>query len=338
MRYVPRARCPKELDEKEPGDSNIAKERQKAIDKFQGIPVASRSLPTNNKKKASAAIPGAPTGGGKKTKKTQAVAAANGGVASAGVVCPEFDFSAYSVAMEFLRRMFARKCAYCESLIDDTCTRAEVEHYRPKGAVLIGTQKRGPGYYWLASSWGNLFLSCQLCNSGKKVSVEGKLVRRGKMCAFPLHAGTNRATKPREELLEIPLLIDPCSEVPGAFLCFDEDGVVSARVAEVGALAHAKARETVETYGLDRDDLKAKRAESVMLVRELIEDVRDCLDDLSKDHAENKLLRLRRKVEQLLRRLDEDRPYVSSVRSVVLRDMLAVVDDYWDVFLSLSLK
>ena len=48
-----------------------------------------------------------------------------------------------------LNKIYYTKCAYCEkSLLDSP---KHIEHYRPKNI-----------YYWLAYSWDNLFLSCDI--------------------------------------------------------------------------------------------------------------------------------------------------------------------------------
>ena len=66
-----------------------------------------------------------------------------------------------------LEQAFRGKCAYCESAYSAAQPMA-VEHYRPKGEVVIAGKRTPPGYYWLASAWDNLLPSCTDCNSPRR--------------------------------------------------------------------------------------------------------------------------------------------------------------------------
>lgn len=128
-----------------------------------------------------------------------------------------------------LNDLFKGKCAYCESEVA-AANGEEIEHYRPKGGVTEDEDHNG--YWWLASEWTNLLLSCTGCNQGRRqhiatpgmteeqmIAQKAKRAKRsvGKLNQFPV-AGT-RAMRPEDDAdLEAPLLIDPTIDDPkGAF-------------------------------------------------------------------------------------------------------------------------
>ena len=84
-----------------------------------------------------------------------------------------FKFAAYKAdgVAEALNEMFRGKCAYCESRIRAVHP-TDIEHYRPKAAVLMGGKPEKPGYYWLAAHWENLLASCIFCNRPNRHGFE----------------------------------------------------------------------------------------------------------------------------------------------------------------------
>ncbi|MCU1329123.1 MAG: hypothetical protein JWN34_4493 [Bryobacterales bacterium] len=92
------------------------------------------------------------------------------------------------------------KCCYCETWIPKPYAHAHVEHWRPFSCSRQGPEEGriSPGYYWLAYSWDNLFLSCAFCNSSNKVDI------------FPL---TDPATRARNHRMsfkdESPAILKP---------------------------------------------------------------------------------------------------------------------------------
>jgi len=121
--------------------------------------------------------------------------------------------------------LFDGKCAYCESMVGAPNSE-EIEHYRPKGGITGEPDHNG--YWWLASDWNNLLLSCTGCNQGRKqhlvtpdmdekaylelISVPPKRVV-GKRNQFPI--GGVRACHPGDDLkAEIAHLIDPTERDP----------------------------------------------------------------------------------------------------------------------------
>ncbi|MCP4146845.1 MAG: hypothetical protein GY757_03750 [bacterium] len=108
------------------------------------------------------------------------------------------------------------KCCYCESEIDHAAT-LQVEHYRPKKG--LNPEKEGDekhkGYYWLASEWSNLLLSCQKCNrvkgnyfpiSGKRVSHDSPFSDNDKISTYKRVRQYADAIPLKAEL---PLLLNP---------------------------------------------------------------------------------------------------------------------------------
>ena len=104
------------------------------------------------------------------------------------------------------------KCCYCER----TRSRGEldIEHYRPKGAVKQSRSEKEchPGYYWLAYTWDNLYLSCKSCNSSWK------------MILFPLSNPKKRVRSHDGNLSdEKPLFVNPGAEDPRRHLRYRND-------------------------------------------------------------------------------------------------------------------
>lgn len=158
----------------------------------------------------------------------------------------KFDFNrnifAHETVKDGLLRAQHRKCCYCESKFRATSYGA-VEHFRPKGAVKqeSGAVKQYPGYYWLAYSWGNLLVSCELCNTGHKGSL------------FPLIDDASRARSHHDDIeAESPLFVDPAGEDPGLHIRF--------RRAEVEHLTE-RGLVTIEGLGLRRGELEDARKE-----------------------------------------------------------------------------
>jgi len=145
-----------------------------------------------------------------------------------GVLTPAYGFSEYKAdpdVLAALGQLFHLKCAYCQSPVG-AVNNEEIEHYRPKGGI-DGVDDH-PGYWWLASEWSNLLLSCTGCNQWRRQNIVGEdtteeellklLATRGrksygKLQQFPI-AGV-RATAASPDLdLEDARLIDPTCRDP----------------------------------------------------------------------------------------------------------------------------
>jgi hypothetical protein len=118
----------------------------------------------------------------------------------------------------------------------------DVEHFRPKGAwqQREGTPLRYPGYFWLAYTWDNLFLSCALCN------------QRYKRNLFPLRVQKHRASPNiRDVSSEAPLVIAP-SDNPENHIAFAGETAVPVKRSRRGTV-------TIEILDLNRDELVKRR-------------------------------------------------------------------------------
>ncbi|MCG2612678.1 hypothetical protein LZZ85_00240 [Terrimonas sp. NA20] len=166
------------------------------------------------------------------------------------------------------------KCAYCESLvlaIDD----GDVEHFRPKGEVTLDdSTSLKPGYYWLAATWENLFLSCKHCNQARKQPTpSGAVTTLGKKNQFPLSDNRKRIRSHNRKInLEEPyrLLINPCLEDPLKFLEFTKDGLVYP-IKKTNAVIYRKAEVSIEVFALLRKKLVEARAKQALTVLSALE-------------------------------------------------------------------
>ncbi len=144
---------------------------------------------------------------------------------------PSYPFKAYGstdvrIALD---NLFHGKCAYCEGEVGAQSDE-DVEHYRPKAGVKDDALHNG--YWWLASDWNNLLLSCQHCNQSRRQHIVSLATSEdeyrsmlaqpatqatGKLNQFPV-AGT-RAYHPSDQLeQEQPALIDPTVDDPNVHL------------------------------------------------------------------------------------------------------------------------
>ena len=190
-------------------------------------------------------------------------------------------FRAYKVASVglALEKLFAGKCAYCESRYTKTQP-VDVEHWRPKAEVEGDDGKALPGYEWLAANWTNLLPSCIDCNRQRNQTVirwknnalAEERKKQGKGNQFPLIDETKRVNSPVGDLaLESPLLLNPCFDDPAEFLRFRDDGVVVPKVNEPKTAqekdAQARALKSIEVYALNRKALVDERKERLLLLR-----------------------------------------------------------------------
>lgn len=132
------------------------------------------------------------------------------------------------------------KCAFCESKVKHVA-HGDVEHFRPKGAVMINGRAEKPGYFWLAYEWNNLLFSCQICNQSYKRNH------------FPLLHERDRVRSHQAALSrESPLLIDPASEDPAEYIGFRQEVCFPIN-------DQHRARATIDILGLNRTALVEER-------------------------------------------------------------------------------
>jgi uncharacterized protein (TIGR02646 family) len=166
----------------------------------------------------------------------------------------KFDSSFYAAedVKQALIKMQHGKCCLCESKITHVAY-GDVEHFRPKKAVLEddGLLRR-PGYYWLAYTWENLLLACEICN------------RREKRNVFPIEG--ERAKRPGDDLdQEQPLFIDPAGpDDPETLITFTDLGRA------VAVDGNRRGQITIQKLGLNRDDLEEERRKRLQTLRWLV--------------------------------------------------------------------
>ena len=175
-----------------------------------------------------------------------------------------FGFKAYKHpdVREALRALFHYKCAYCESYYG-AVQPVSVEHFRPKGGVVLPDGSLLPDHYWwLAMEWSNLYTACVEC--GRMRSGTGG-ERLGKGNRFPLVDEATRADPPggRQTIEgEQPLLLDPCADHPEEQLVFLEDGNVVSDT--------PRGQATIEIMNLNRPLLiQARQARAMLVTTEL---------------------------------------------------------------------
>lgn len=155
---------------------------------------------------------------------------------------------------------FRGKCAYCETFVAENQP-GDLDHFRPKGRISengvivntldeLGEEIPHPGYYWLAYDYQNLLPACADCNRPNAQKTEKRI---GKWDEFPVKGF--RASKPEEESMEEPLLLNPleCENLDQHFE-FNENGTVTCNT--------EKAQACDEVFGLNaRQALIARRLE-----------------------------------------------------------------------------
>jgi uncharacterized protein (TIGR02646 family) len=199
-------------------------------------------------------------------------------------------FSVYSDSRvkESLIELFKEKCAYCESRFLHVYS-GDVEHFRPKGQI-AEAQNPKPGYYWLASNWDNLLLSCRNCNQKLKHLTVGNIEKEtmGKMDQFPLDTnGVHIQSHENDISSEEPfrLLINPCIENPEDFFKYDiESGVIIPKPSN--RKDKKMAEESIRVYVLQRVPLVQARERKAIEILAQIQRVKEAIKNVS-DFADN---------------------------------------------------
>ena len=132
-----------------------------------------------------------------------------------------FEFKLYREmeVREALTALFHGKCAYCEARFA-AVDPPDIEQFRPKASVTESPEH--PGYWWLASDWDNLLVSCLDCNRVR--THEGERV--GKANRFPLVDERKRAWEPGQEAAEQPAAAGSVSRRAGGAPVVRRDGRV----------------------------------------------------------------------------------------------------------------
>jgi len=265
--------------------------------------------------------------------------------ANKGNLIKAFKYKAYKskTIVEELGKLFFGKCAYCESKYQATQP-VDVEHYRPKGGVMVayhpkkgGAKKNAkksnpgepqiklqkPGYYWLAASWDNLLPACIDCNRERNQKVPHDadptrftVIKVGKGNNFPLADETKRRLTPRSRRQEEPLILDPTSDQPDKHLEFTEDGIV--RPTLIKRKTSIKGEVSIRVYALQRIGLVQERRARAKLVLAQIERLRELIADLDKRPEDKQLeKRLERELQELKRYTRPEEEYAGMARQLI---------------------
>jgi uncharacterized protein (TIGR02646 family) len=233
-----------------------------------------------------------------------------------------FEFRAYKAkdVTAALSALFHGKCAYCESKCA-AVTWAHIEHFRPKGAVLINEadgqqRKSSPGYYWLGAEWDNLLLSCPKCNClGTHEYPDGSMHVTGKVDKFPLISEAKRARAPGEEItLEAGqrLLLNPCRDQPERHLEYLPTGIVRER------LGSRKGRTSIDVFGLRRSELNQERLKLLLQLARQMRGILKEIQRLQRDGSDAQTLKdLRCLLKELREACRDDAPYAGMARQFV---------------------
>lgn len=225
-----------------------------------------------------------------------------------------FDFKAYKArdVIAALQRDFGTKCAYCESDYGSV-TAADIEHYRPKGAIqLPNGRRRKPGYYWLAAEWENLLPSCPDCNRARGHEYDDGHGVTGKANQFPLVDENRRASAPGGEADEEPYLLDPTVDDPKAHLEFTQDGFVVA--ARPNGEESERGRQTIEVLGLSRPLLVRDRRDQQLSVEGILRRFRRAVTRLAEGEDRYARENLAEAIDELKAKVHPSAPYAAMAR------------------------
>lgn len=195
----------------------------------------------------------------------------------------KFNVYAHIEVKSALIKLFKGKCAYCESLFLHVYS-GDVEHFRPKGAI-VNTENQKPGYYWLAAEWDNLLLSCRNCNQKLKHLTFGETLKKtmGKMDQFPLSNEQKRVRSHKKSIVEeekVRLLINPCKENPEEYFKYHtETGVVMAKPNTKNKKDIAN--KSIEVYVLQRVPLVQARERKSIEIKAQMQRIREALKNVS---------------------------------------------------------
>lgn len=244
----------------------------------------------------------------------------------------KMTYSAYSESdvKDALIELFKGKCAYCESRFLHVYS-GDVEHFRPKGEIEEATPNKKPGYYWLASDWTNLLLSCRNCNQKLKHLIFGKLEKKtmGKMNQFPLDNNFKHIQSHKTYARKIAaeeqnrLLINPCIENPENYFKYESEGVIKPKKST--GKDFQMAEKSIAVYVLQRMPLVQAR-EKVMKeinaqIQRVLEAVTNLNDCISKPALKDKRVVfdkvLKREMIRLKKFTNDDEEYAGLARQIV---------------------
>jgi len=241
-----------------------------------------------------------------------------------------FDFQKYKAidVQTELKALFHDKCAYCES--EATCD-IDVEHFRPKGEVT--EDPLHTGYWWLAHTWSNLYLSCQHCNQRRlqhiatETMTEAQFVALkavkpgvsyGKMNQFPID-GTRASYSAQDLTPERPYLLNPTEENPEPFFRWSTNGTYSVVLAkQTDQWLSARAITTISIYALNRLKLVQSRTRILTELRfqkaQIIEELEE---DFAYGGSQRHIDRAVKRVVSMRRLHGPEQPYSAMVKAFI---------------------
>jgi uncharacterized protein (TIGR02646 family) len=150
----------------------------------------------------------------------------------------------WGLLKETLKTMSYGKCWYSEAR--EIYSHYHVDHFRPKKKALDTKNNDEGGYWWLAFDWKNYRLMGSVGNS-----------KKGDY--FPVkHHKAKKTSDPIKD--EIYYLLDPTNKEDVKLLNFEETGKVIPTANEKKAnWSYTRAKETIEWYDLNYEDLKEER-------------------------------------------------------------------------------
>lgn len=233
----------------------------------------------------------------------------------------EFEFKAYKEddVVAALRAMFNKKCAYCEFNYAAGGPE-DVEHFRPKGGVVIDGKLTQPGYYWLGAEWSNLLPSCIDCNRKRtKEFTDGTTGVSGKANLFPVVEESRRWRSHRAKNREEPLLLNPCDDDPEQHLEFIKKGLVRPAI-DAGGVPSRKGKESIKVYGLLRKDLVVERGKKQTRVRAALQQALEFAAKAQTTSDPDMQAFLDKHAKDLMQEaqahLDKTEPYLAAARAV----------------------
>lgn len=207
---------------------------------------------------------------------------------------PTFSVYKTPALKQILKDLTHGKCAYCE--LDFLAgSRADIEHFRPKGAINVFENENDsklifPGYYWLAADWDNLLWSCQLCNRRNKLTELGEAEEKGigKKNRFPVHPPTKRVRSHNDPISrekDLALLIHPYFDKPDKHFDYHVDigekfGLITEKLLAPDK-PDPRAKASIPVFALNRTDLAAKRAEEGLVLQALFRGLIDLLEKIA---------------------------------------------------------
>lgn len=212
-----------------------------------------------------------------------------------------------------LNELFHGKCAYCETRVS-AIGPLDIEMYRPKGGVAESPSH--PGYWWLATDWENLLLSCQDCNRQRRHQNSDQWTVSGKANRFPLADESKRVLDPSGELArEEPLLLNPCIDDPQEHLVFDWTGKVTSDT--------RRGQTTIAVLGLNRPGLVLARARAASDARLMLDLVPPLVGAKASDENQRSLLK--KVISQLLEMTGESAEYAGMKRQLLQPELHRVL-------------